>query len=73
MDMRLLPEAAPMCISEEGGEVMTDHHDEKKPPFDAKGDCSVCKGWIDDGRGGCCVFAADYWQPDCPYDKAVKR
>lgn len=53
---------------------MTDAiHVEKKPPIEAKGDCTVCKGWIDDGHGGCCVFAADYWQPDCPYDKEVKR
>ena len=52
---------------------MSDHHDEKKSPIEAKGDCTVCKGWVDDGRGGCCVFAADYWQPGCPYDKAVKR
>ena len=53
---------------------MSDHHDEKKPPIEAKGDCTVCKGWRKDNiRGGHCIFAADYWQPSCPYDKAVKR
>ena len=44
---------------------------EKKSPIQAKGDCSRCKGWIDDGRGGRCIFAVDVWNPSCPYDKAV--
>jgi hypothetical protein len=51
---------------------MNDRHDEKKSPIEVKGDCTICKGWVDDGRGGCCVYASDYWTPSCPYDKAVK-
>ena len=46
---------------------------EKKPPFEAKGNCTICKGWVDDGMGGTCIFTADYWMPCCPYDKEVKR
>lgn len=44
----------------------------KKPPREAKGDCTICKGWVNDGRGGICVFADDYWTPGCPYDKEVR-
>lgn len=40
---------------------------EKKPPMQAKGDCAICKGWVDDGMGGTCVFADDYWTPHCLY------
>lgn len=46
---------------------------EKKPPAEAKGDCTICKGWADDGRGGMCVFSDDYWSPNCPYEKEFKR
>ena len=42
---------------------------EKKSPAEAKGDCIICKGWVDDGRGGTCVFTDDYWSPNCPYDE----
>lgn len=38
-------------------------------PAEAKGDCTICKGWVDDGRGGTCVFTDDFWVPHCPYDK----
>ncbi len=40
---------------------------------DAKGDCAICKAWVDDGIGGACVFAEDYWKPNCPYDKEAAR
>lgn len=52
---------------------MNDHNNKKKPPIEAEGDCTVCNGWIDDGRGGTCVFAVDYWTPCCPYEKVAKR
>lgn len=45
----------------------------KKSPVEAKGDCTICKGWVDDGRGGTCVFTDDFWTPHCPYDKEVTR
>ena len=31
---------------------MTDSKTAKKPPSEARGDCSICKGWVNDGRGG---------------------
>lgn len=40
----------------------------KKSPAEAKGDCTICNGWVDDGRGGTCVFTDDYWTPHCPHD-----
>ena len=46
---------------------------EKKSPAEAKGDCTICKGWVDDGRGGTCVFTDDFWTPHCPYDKEAKQ
>lgn len=53
---------------------MTDNRTtEKKPAAEAKGDCTICNGWVNDGRGGTCVFTNDYWIPYCPYDKEVKR
>lgn len=55
------------------GEAMSDHYDEKKPWYEAKGDCTICKGWVDDGRGGCCVYAVGYWTPSCPFEKEVER
>lgn len=45
----------------------------KKSPAEAKGDCTICKGWVNDGRGGMCVFANDFWSPNCPYDKGGAR
>ena len=44
----------------------------KKPPMEAKGDCIICKGWVDDGRGGTCVFTDDYWSLHCPYYETEK-
>lgn len=41
----------------------------KKSPIEAKGDCTVCKGWVDDSRGGICIFTDDFWTPHCPYDE----
>jgi len=58
MDMRFLPEAAHMHVLK-GWCAMTSAT-EKKPPMEAKGDCTICKGWVDDGRGGTCVFTDDY-------------
>lgn len=46
---------------------------EKKSPAEAKGDCAICKGWVDDGKGGTCVFTVDFWAPRCPYDKEGKK
>lgn len=46
---------------------------EKKSPAEAKGDCTICKGWVNDGRGGTCVFTDDFWTPHCPYDKEAKQ
>ena len=52
---------------------MTDNRTtEKKSPAEAKGDCTICKGWADDGRGGMCVFSDDYHSPNCPYEKEFK-
>ena len=45
---------------------------EKKPAAEANGDCTICNGWVDDGRGGTCIFTDDFWTPHCPYDKEVK-
>jgi hypothetical protein len=39
----------------------------KKSPAEANGDCTICNGWVDDGRGGTCVFTNDFWTPYCPY------
>lgn len=46
---------------------------EKKSPAEAKGDCTICNGWVIDARGGTCIFADDFWTPHCPYDKEVKQ
>ena len=53
---------------------MTDNRTtEKKSPAEAKGDCAICKGWVDDGMGGTCIFADDFWIPHCPYDEEAKQ
>ena len=52
---------------------MTDNRTpSKKSPVKAKGDCTICKGWVDDGRGGTCALTDDYWTPHCPYDEKGK-
>lgn len=59
--------------SECGGELhegMGKRMSEKKSPTEARGDCTICKGWVDDGRGGMCVFSDDYWSPNCPYERS---
>ena len=54
-------------------EVIDNRTTEKKSPAEAKGDCTICKGWVNDGRGGTCIFADDFWAPCCPHDKETKQ
>ncbi len=53
---------------------MTDNRTpSKKSPAKAKGDCTICNAWVDDGRGGTCALTDDYWTPHCPYDKEATQ
>ena len=60
---------AHISIPRHNGEKFAKSMAEKKSPAEAKGDCTICKGWVDDGGGGMCVFSDDYWSPNCPYEK----